>query len=164
MLANTSLGGDGDEEESPEFDTFKGQRLLEETLRRVAGRAIMVAHDLREQRTGSRTEAVDVMTGKLGPLWTAAKEAAGNSGGCRKPFLIAMISTFFDHFTTIEYPRPAAGPWNIMRVRPAISPAPGKQVDPDPETWEPLVENLGRWLQAIRGQGLPSGTRCRASP
>jgi hypothetical protein len=139
-----------------EFNIFRNGTLLEQVLKMLAGRAIVVAHDLRANPTGDRREAYDTMTGKLKPLWQAAERAMGPGDRSHQPFGIAMISTFFDYFPSLEFPRREAGRWNIMRVRRASSTDTSQQLEKDLETWEPLVEKLGKWLQKLGGEGSPS--------
>jgi hypothetical protein len=151
-LLKEGLGDTGGEEKSLKFNTFsEPDDLLVGALQRSAGRAIMVAHDLREEIYNQREdEAINKMTGKLTELWTTAQKANGMS--C-KPFLIAMISRYYDYFWSIDYPQPSAGPWHVMRVRPSD---PKAGLEEDKGTWKPLVKDLEQWWNEVRGRGPSS--------
>ena len=152
-LLTVSLGSSSCEQDSPEFEVFQSEALLSQALSYTAGRSIMVAHDLREDFTRDRRRARAALTGKLKPLWKTAQKTCG--GGHTEPFLIAMISTFFEHFATLEYPRPEAGPWHILRCRARLDHTGNAApvVEEDELTWNPLVKALSIWLRNGRDNG-----------
>jgi hypothetical protein len=77
LLARLLREGVGDTGGRERFNTFlEPDGLLAGALQRSGGRAIMVAHDLREDMNDHREdEAVNKLTGKLTQLWTAARRA-----------------------------------------------------------------------------------------
>jgi hypothetical protein len=76
--------------------TFFSHELFVQALKSDGGRAIMVAHDLREDSGSSKCEAIRRMIGKLKQIWKRAKKDVIDVG-LQTPFAIAMIYTFYDY-------------------------------------------------------------------